>query len=98
MTRTTLAMSLYVLLSATAPALAQQIDPIVDALTEKLQAKFAVAKSIIHRQAAPMKPAKDSFTSTNRQAFANNWQGLAEAPLLPKRGQKATSTSGLFVS
>lgn len=36
-------MSLYILLSATAPASAQQIDPIADALTEKLQAKFADA-------------------------------------------------------
>ena len=43
MTRSIFAMSLYILLSATAPALAQQIDPIADALTEKLQAKFADA-------------------------------------------------------
>ena len=43
MTRSIFAMSLYILLSATAPASAQQIDPIADALTEKLQAKFADA-------------------------------------------------------
>ena len=43
MTRSIFVISLYIFLSATAPALAQQIDPIADALTEKLQSKFADA-------------------------------------------------------
>src|SRR5471030_3096942 len=43
MTRCIFAVSLCILLSAVAPASAQQIDPIADALTEKLQAKFADA-------------------------------------------------------
>ena len=43
MTRCIFAVSLYILLSVAIPAWAQQIDPIADALTEKLQAKFSDA-------------------------------------------------------